>query len=288
MAQGNAAVKQATPRGSEVIDITNKGIDNVIAMRGTVMNKLGHFSDPAIARLFANQFPYINSRLYVIQVYAPNVVSSDTVRQCTDVIENLLIKDTKKVNNLIEQITTLIKANMGGVGEKSNPSTIRFIVNSRLSNVVFKYFELCDEYIGLVSSAWMDGFISDEEKSKALDKIRANVHSITATTKINSGRIFNLVREANAARNKPAPAPEISAATPSVQTKAKRGQQSATEKALVKGVIDGNAEALKQGQIAGAVAATDVVDDLPVSLDIVADSNSTLVEAQKELASADS
>lgn len=279
MAQGNAAAKQATPRGSEVIDIRKKGIDNVIAMRGTVMNKEVKFSDPQVARLFANQFPYINSRLYIIQVFGPNVVSADTVKKCTEVIENLLIKDEKKVNNLIAQINAVIQANMGSVGDKSNPSTIKFIVNSRLSNVVLKYFELCDHYIGLVSSAWMEGFISDDEKTKAIAKIRANVHSITTTTQINSGRIFNLVREEQEKRNT-----RNAERANGTTNKGKTGKASDSEKALVKEVMAGTAEALKKGQEEGAAALNEMVDDLPVNIDVTAVSNNSIAAAQRELA----
>lgn len=260
---------QANNANNPVIDVTNRNTENMIQMRGTVLRKEAKFSDPAIARIFARHYPYINSRLYVIQVFGPNVVSMDTVSQCTEIIENLLTKDTKKVLNNIEQISTLITANLGTVGEQHNPSTVKFLVNARLSNVLFKYFELCDKYIGLISSAWLDGLISDGEKTKALDKIRANVRSITATTNINSNRIFNMLK---AARNEAAKA---------IENAKKADGGNANMQKLVEETVSKSREASQkadQNKLEGDDSSA--LDDTPVNMDMTGDTE--VLNASKE------
>lgn len=269
MAQDNNA-------NDAVIDVTRRNTENMIQMRGTVLRKEARFSDPAIARIFARHYPYINSRLYIIQVFGPNVVPMETVSQCTEIIENLLTKDTKKVLNNIEQISTLITANMGTVGEQHNPSMVKFLVNARLSNVLYKYFELCDKYIGLISSAWLDGLISDGEKTKALDKIRANVRSITATTNINSNRIFNMLK---AARNDAAKA---------IENAKKPDAGNADIQKLVDDTVSKSKAASKEpgkNVLDGDDGSNDH-DDTPVNVDITNDD--TVVNASKEFEGATS
>lgn len=226
-----------------VIDISHRNVENMIPMRGTVLKKEVYFSDPVLARIFTRHYPYLNSRMYVIQVFGPNVVDLTAVAQCTEVVENLLTRDTKKVLNLIEQIKVLIHNNMGPMGDPSNPSLIKFPVNARLSNVLLKYFEHCDRYIGLVTAAWMEGLISDDDKTKALDKIRANVRSITATTNINCNRIFNLLREAREAQKAKAE---------------KRAQKNSNAEPTVKSKV---AEVVSAAKVTSASPEKNVLDD---------------------------
>lgn len=279
MAQTNLAVKQDR-QASSYVDVTGRNRENMIAMRGTEFVKEEDFSDPVIAKLFANQYPYINSRLYAIQVFGPNVVSEETVDKCTEIIEGLLKKDTSKINTQIAQVTHVIQEGMGEIGNKALASTVKFPINSRLSNVVFQYFKLCDEYIGLVKSAWMFGLMSDAEMRKVIGKIRANVRSITKTTEVNSGRIFNLVREAQKARNNQQQnkVAEIAAAKP--------GKSNAKEKAMVAEVVAGNKEALKAGEEAANASNEQDTDDTPVKLDVT--SSKLVAEVAQELESATS
>ena len=164
-------------------------------MRGTALKKSIVIADPSLKRVFVNSYPYTNSRLYLITQFGPNVMDATFINDAIMAVERLITKEMKKIDDRIEQLRVMMEANMVECGEKFNPFTVDCIVNSRLSNIYLKFFEISDKYILHMNSLWMEGLISESEKNKSMGLVNRSVNAIMSLCVTTCAKIITKLSE---------------------------------------------------------------------------------------------
>lgn len=166
---------------------------------GAVTYKEISFGSPTVRHVFKRTYDQVGRNCHYISVFGRVLLGESQMADA----EESVIKRAQEIHTAFERKVNATRAVVAEAGiedmaEFSQPITVKAAVIVPTQAKMLKTLSLADEFLRLINTLWLEGEITDREKSKAELELKQLLRGFFSTTRKMRVYLQNKVTEAQA------------------------------------------------------------------------------------------